>query len=125
MSVKGQVGIRSVDDSLEEFASTWKTVEQGRRVKGRSGTYFTSLDAARKVLTTRRLELMRAIRRERPGSIYQLAHLVRRDFKNVHRDLQTLAEHGLVSLRKSKGVSGRDITTPTVPFKEIEFRVAV
>jgi len=87
------------------------------------GTYFTSLEAARKVLTPKRLELLRVIRQGRPDSVYQLARLVGRDFKNVHADVQALAAYGLVSLKKAQ--AGRRTSVPRVPFSTIEFRIAV
>jgi predicted transcriptional regulator len=87
------------------------------------GIYFTSLEAAREILTPKRLQLLRVIRQDRPDSAYQLAKLVDRDFKNVHADVQALAAYGLVSLKKTQ--AGRRATAPRVPFSAIEFRIAV
>ena len=95
----------------------------GKKITIRKGTYFTSLEAARKVLTPRRLELLHVIRRGRPDSVYQLSQLVGRDFKNVHADVQALAAYGLVSLKKAQ--AGRRTSVPRVPFSTIEFRIAV
>lgn len=81
------------------------------------------MEAARKVLTPKRLQLLRVIRQGRPDSVYQLAQLAGRDFKNVHADLQALAANGFVSLRKTQ--AGRHTTVPRVPFSAIEFRIAV
>jgi len=80
------------------------------------------VEAARKVLTPKRLELLRAIRRDRPASISQLAKLLGRDFKNVHADVQALARYGLVSLTTTR--AGRRTSTPRVPFSVLEFRIA-
>ena len=123
--MKGQVRIRSLDDTLEDFRKAWKAVEQGKPVRRETRTYFTSLEAARKVLTPKRLELLRVIRRQQPDSLYGLARLVDRDLKNVHGDVQVLAAHGLVSLKSARGSSGRRTTIPRVRFSEIEFRIAV
>ena len=123
--MKTRIHIRSLEDSLSTFRETWKAVEEGKQVACQGGTYFTSLEAARKVLTAKRLELLRVIRRERPGSVYQLARLVGRDLKNVHQDVHALAEYGLLSLRKTKAASGRQTTVPRVRCKEIEVRIAV
>ena len=121
--MKGRIEIKSLEEGLREFRATWKAVAAGKKVTPRKGTYFTSLEAARKILTPKRLHLLRVIRQCRPDSIYQLAHLVGRDFKNVHADVQALAAYGLVSLTKSK--TGRRTTVPRVPFSAIEFRIAV
>ena len=123
--MKGRIQIRSLDASSSEFRKTWKALEQGKEVKRQSGTYFSNLEAARKVLTPKRLELLRVIRREQPDSVYRLARLVGRDLKNVHQDIRTLAEYGLISLQKTRRASGRQTTTPWVRFKEIEIRIAV
>ncbi|HSB72584.1 MAG TPA: hypothetical protein VLH58_09205 [Candidatus Methylomirabilis sp.] len=73
-------------------------------------------------MTPKRLQLLRLIRQGRPDSVYQLAKLLGRDFKNVHEDVQTLAAYGLVSLKKS--AAGRRTTVPRAPFSAIEFRIA-
>jgi len=121
--MKGRSEVKSLEEGLKDFRATWKAVAAGKKVTPRKGTYFTSLEAARKVLTPKRLQLLRVIRRIRPESVYQLAQLVGRDFKNVHADVQALAAYGLVSLKKTQ--AGRRTTAPRVPFSAIEFRVAV
>ena len=121
--MKGRIEIQSLEDGIKDFRTAWKATAAGKPVTPRQGTYFTSLEAARKVLTPRRLELLRAIRRDRPASISQLAQLLGRDFKNVHTDVQALARYGLVSLTASR--AGRHTTAPRVPFSVLEFRIAV
>jgi predicted transcriptional regulator len=121
--MKGRIEIKSLEEGLKDFRATWKAVAAGKKVTPRRGTYFTSLEAARKVLTPKRLQLLRMIRQDRPDSVYQLARLVRRDFKNVHADLQALAVYGLVSLERTQ--TGRRTTVPRVPFSAIEFRIAM
>ncbi len=121
--MKGRIEIRTLEEGLKDFRTTWKAVATGKKVRPSKGTYFTSLEAARKVLTPKRLQLLRAIRQSRPNSVYQLARLIGRDFKNVHADVQALAAYGLVSLKKAR--AGRRPTVPRVPFSAIEFRIAV
>ncbi len=121
--MKGRIEIKTLEEGLKDFRATWKAVAAGKKVTPRKGTYFTSLEAARKVLTPKRLELLRAIRQCRPDSVYQLARLVGRDFKNVHADVQALAAYGLVSLKKTQ--AGRRASVLRVPFSTIELRIAV
>jgi predicted transcriptional regulator len=122
--MKGQIEIKSLEAGLKDFRATWKAVAAGKKVlPRRTGTYFTSLEAARKVLTPKRLQLLRTIRRGQPDSLSQLARLLGRDFKNVHADVRALAAYGLISLRKTP--AGRPTTVPRVPFSTIEFRIAV
>ncbi len=121
--MKGRIEIRTLEKGLKDFRATWKAVAAGKKVTPRKGTYFTSLEAARKVLTPKRLQLLRVIRQGRPDSVYQLARLVGRDFKNVHADVQALAAYGLISLKKAQ--TGRRTSVPRVPFSAIELRIAV
>jgi predicted transcriptional regulator len=121
--MNGRIEIKSLEEGLKDFRATWKAAAAGKKVTPRKGTYFTSLEAARKVLTPKRLQLLRVTRKGRPDSVYHLARLVGRDFKNVHADVKALATYGLVSLKKSQ--TGRRTTVPRVPFSAIEFRIAV
>jgi predicted transcriptional regulator len=63
---------------------------------------FSSLEAMRKVLTPKRLELLQAIRRERPSSTYALAKSTGRDLRNVQDDVAMLARLGLVVQSRGK-----------------------
>ena len=83
--------------------AAFKTAKRGRKVRPRSGAYFTSIEAARNFLTPERLALLRAIRSRHPGSIYELARMVNRNLKNVQTDLKVLEKHGLVHLRRTRG----------------------
>jgi predicted transcriptional regulator len=121
--MKGRIEIQGLEEGLKDFRAAWKAAATGRSVAPRQGTYFTSLEAARKVLTPKRLELLRTIRRGRPTSVSQLAQLVGRHFKNVHADVQALARYGLVSLTTTR--AGRRTTVPRVSFSVLEFRIAV
>lgn len=102
MKVK-RIKIRSLEDGLSEFAGVCRKLSQGKKVKKTQGTFFTSIDAVRKVLTENRIQLMKVIKRQKPHSLYELAKLTGRDFKNVSQDISFLEEIGLVDLRQSQG----------------------
>ncbi|MBI4270532.1 MAG: hypothetical protein HY615_09370, partial [Candidatus Rokubacteria bacterium] len=72
------IGIKSIDQALRDFGETFEAVRAGKRISRHEGVYFTSLEAARNLLTPRRVALLRAIRSRRPGSIYELAKIVGR-----------------------------------------------
>ncbi len=57
---------------------------------------FSSYDQLLETLTPRTLELIEAVRRERPSSINETARVVERDVKNVHEELDRLAQVGIV-----------------------------
>lgn len=118
-----KVGVRSLDEGLQEFGSTLKAIQSGKVLTKRTGVYFVSVEAMRQVLTPSRLTLLHLIRARRPRSIAALAKLLGRNFKNVHADLKLLADLGLVHLEP--GAHLRDSVTPTVPYERIQFEIAV
>jgi len=123
--VKGRFAIRTRDESLEEFRRTWNAVQEGLPVLRRAGRSFSSLDVARKVLTAKRIDLLRAVRREQPDSISRLARHLGRDPRHVHDDVEVLLRYGLVTLKKGKSITGRELSAPTVPYADIELRIPV
>jgi predicted transcriptional regulator len=114
------IGIKSVDEALDDFVNAGEAIERGEKVKPSQGVYFTNLDAFRKALTQRRLELLHVIKTEHPSSVTHLARLVGRDVTNVADDLKYLAEIGLVELKKV-----RRAHVPVVDYDEISLRIAV
>ncbi|MBI5410729.1 MAG: hypothetical protein HZA21_01930 [Nitrospirae bacterium] len=118
-----KVGIRSVEEGLQEFGATLKALQGGKKVRRRAGVYFVSVEAMRRVLTEPRLALLHLIRTRRPRSIASLAKLAKRNFKNVYEDLQILGELGLVQL--DQGHNLRDQVVPTVKYERIQFEIAV
>jgi predicted transcriptional regulator len=118
-----KVGVRSLDEGLQEFGSTLKAIQSGKTIPKRTGVYFVSVEAMRQVLTPTRLALMHMIRTRHPRSIASLAKLTGRNFKNVHADLRLLADLGLVHLEP--GAHMRDSVTPTVLYERIQFEIAV
>ena len=124
MKVKNiKVGIKSLEDSLNEFALTWKKLEKGEEVKKHEAIYFENIDALRSVLTDKRLEVLRAIRKHKPGSIYELAKILGRDLKNVNDDVKLLADLGFVKLEKIK--TDRKRTVPTVDYGKITLEIGI
>ena len=118
--------IMPFEEVMDDFAKTFEAVRNGRRIpKGpREEVGFTSIEAARNFLTRERLALLRAIRTRHPSSLYQLAKVMNRDFKNIQEDIRVLERHGLVRIAKeSRGK--RTVKVPHVPFEEIALRIAI
>ena len=120
---KIDVGIKGLEESLTDFARTWKAHEAGKQVKRQEGTYFDSIDTMRGVLTNSRLLVLKTIRRYNPGSVYTLAKLLGRDLKNVNQDLRMLSDIGLVTLEATKVDRKRVI--PHVRYSKIVLEIAV
>ena len=125
MKVKNiAIGIQSLEEGAEEFAQAIGRIQRGRKPKGRKeAVYFTSLEAMRKVLTPKRLQLLHVIRDRHPESVYGLAQLSGRDLKNVQQDVGLLARVGLVSLSRAK--SRRYRLIPSVDYDRLQLHIRV
>ena len=117
------IGIKRLKNSLRDFAETWKSVESGKRVRKEEGIYFESIDDMRSVLTNNRLAILRAIRENKPKSVYELSKILGRNLKNVNQDLKLLAEIGLVTLEATK--KDRKRITPHVDYTKITLEIVV
>jgi predicted transcriptional regulator len=118
------IQIKPPDEVLEDFRDAFKRVVTGRRLRRREGVYFTSIQAARNLLTPNRLALLRAIRTQRPRSIYELAKRLHRNLKNVQDDLRLLEEYGLVRIAKER-VGKRRTSVPEALCTEIALKIAI
>jgi predicted transcriptional regulator len=81
---------------------------------------FETAEGIRRLLTDRRLELLRSLMAEPAASISQLAERLDRGYSVVHEDVEVLAEYGLVEFRRD-GQSKQ----PFVPYETIKFDVTI
>lgn len=102
MKVK-KIQIRSLEESLKDFAAAYRRVARRKPVKRKGGIFFSSMNAVRRVLTENRIHLMKIIKKKKPSSLYELAKITHRDLKNVSQDIAFLEELGLVDLEKPHG----------------------
>lgn len=124
MKVKNiQIGIRKREAAFAEARNVMERIAKGEKVKKRSGVYFENLDAMRKVLTEKRMELLHVIKEEHPSSVYELAKMLGRNLSNVIDDLGYLKELGLVDLKLSR--KDRKKTVPSVSYDKINLEIAV
>lgn len=124
MKVKNiKLGVRSLDTAFAEWAETFEKVRIGKNFDKSRGVYFTSLEAIRKVLTEKRLQLLHVIKEQEPDSVYNLSKIVKRDIKNVKGDLQLLKDIGLVSITKAR--KGRERVIPRVNYDKIQLEIGV
>jgi predicted transcriptional regulator len=124
MKVKNiKIGIRKREQALAEAKDVMEQLARGEKVKRRSGVYFENLDAMRKVLTEKRMELLHVIKEEHPSSVYDLAKILGRNLTNVTDDLGYLKELGLVDLKLSR--KDRKKTVPSISYDKINLEIAV
>lgn len=115
-----QIGIKSLDETLKEAGKVFEQAVTGKTIKRKSAIYFSTISEMRRVLTEKRLELIKVIKDRKPSSVYELAKFVHRDLKNVLQDLAFLKELGLVEVTETA-----DKKVPAVHFDKIAFEIAI
>lgn len=93
--VKLTVGGAMEDEASRQFIDAWHRAERGEIFHERR-LAFESWDALARVLTGKRMELLRYVRRNNVTSVRALAKALRRDYSNVHADVKALASAGLL-----------------------------
>jgi predicted transcriptional regulator len=83
------------EDAARGFVDAWHRAERGESFRERH-LAFESWDALARVLTGKRMELLRHVRRHKVASIRALAKALGRDYNNVHADVQALSAAGLL-----------------------------
>ena len=112
------ISIKGTGESAKEFVEAWRRAEQGKPAEQPiERLYFEDLATMLKVLTPRRLEALKVIHQVGPVSVRTLAGSMKRDYKNVHHDIQVLERVGLVM----RSADGRLIA----PWKKIIAEIAL
>src|SRR5271169_4902050 len=93
--VKITVGGAMEDEASRRFVDAWRRAARGETFHERH-LAFESWDALVRVLTGKRMELLRYVRRHDVASVRALAKALDRDFSNVHADVQALTAAGLL-----------------------------
>ncbi len=63
---------------------------------------FEALSTLRKLLSNEKARLLYIIKKKNPGSIYELAKILERDFKSVSQDLKLLQRFGFIDFVAEK-----------------------
>jgi predicted transcriptional regulator len=93
--VKMTVGGAMEDEASRRFVNAWHRAERGESFRERH-LAFESWDSLARVLTGKRMELLRYIHRSPVASVRALAKALGRDYSNVHADVQALTAAGLL-----------------------------
>lgn len=94
-NVKITVGGAMEQEASRRFVDAWHRAASGETFHERH-LAFESWDALARVLTSKRMELLRYVRRHKVTSVRALAKALRRDYSNVHADVQALTAAGLL-----------------------------
>ena len=95
-NVKITVGDGIEADASRRFTDAWHRAERGETFQERH-LAFQSWDTLVRVMTGKRMELLRYVRHHEVTSIRALATALGRDYSNVHADVRTLADAGLLA----------------------------
>jgi predicted transcriptional regulator len=98
--VKLTVGGAFEQEASNRFIDAWHRAEQGANFHERHLS-FASWEALARVLTGKRMELLRYVRRNNITSVRALAKALDRDYSNVHADVKALASAGLLEATSS------------------------
>ncbi|MBL7148346.1 MAG: hypothetical protein ISS82_05965 [Nanoarchaeota archaeon] len=117
---KIRITIQSLETSFRETKKILSEIDRGIFKQHTPTLNFENFQIYKKVLTPKRLELLRVIKSEKPNNIKGLATVTHRDFKNVYDDVKMLETLGLLKLKKSN--SG---FMPIVLYDEIDIDIKI
>ena len=106
-------------DAKEKALEKARRFEEGEETTETDITFVEPSDVQR-LLTPKRLELIQTLMSEEVGSIRELAEVLDRNPSEVHDDVHTLEEYGIIELRKE----GR-AKKPVVPYDDIDINVSL
>ena len=106
--VKITVGGNMEEEASRRFVDAWHRGEQGDDLQQRH-LAFESWETLTRVLTGKRMDLLRYVRHHDVTSIRALAKALGRDYSNVHADVRALMDAGL--LDTSNGAVRADYDT--------------
>jgi predicted transcriptional regulator len=95
-NVKITVGGAIEAEASRRFIDAWHRAERGESFDERH-LAFESWDALARVLTVKRIELLRYAHQHKVASVRALAKALGRDYSNVHADVQALSDAGLLA----------------------------
>jgi predicted transcriptional regulator len=100
-----RIRVVPTDAAIADVTQRFAMLDKNRSLPPPEPTLsLPSVDAYYSLLTPKRLELLRELRRRQPTSIRALSQQVQRDYKNVHTDVVALIEAGLIERNADKEI---------------------
>ncbi|MFN4311077.1 MAG: helix-turn-helix domain-containing protein [Ferrovibrio sp.] len=112
--VRVTVGRQSLEAMGRDFLDQWHALEGGAAI-AETHIHFQTLDDAARILSPKRQDLLKYLRRHKARTITEIAAGVKRSYKNVHQDVKALLDIGLLRKQKDEGF--------TVPFDRIQTEI--
>jgi predicted transcriptional regulator len=108
----------------EVLLDTLKDAMNGKGNIEQDIIYFNDLGAMYKFLSPARAELLSVIRKEQPGSIYDLAQKMHKDQGYISKEIKFLHQLGVLDLVADESGS-RQKLIPVVKFDRVVFDVGI
>lgn len=88
----------NLDTMGRRFVDAWYRAERGELTEANAERHlgFETFELFARVMTPRRLELLRHVHRHPPRSIRALSIALGRDYRRVHEDVEALVAAGLL-----------------------------
>jgi predicted transcriptional regulator len=105
MSKTLYVRVSSREDALDRFEAAWHLASGRQAPAPLSVLSFANLPLLVKNLSPARWDLLKRLKKAGPLTIFALAKLLERDYKNVHTDVSRLLELNLLEKNQEGLVS--------------------
>jgi predicted transcriptional regulator len=99
------VRVSAQDDALDRFEAAWHLASGRKAPEPLAILSFADLPLLAKNLTPARWELLKRLKAAGPLTIFALAKLLERDYKNVHTDVTRLLDLGMLEKDQDSLVS--------------------
>jgi len=86
----------SLRDAADRVVTAWRRAQRGGKRAAQDNVTFVSWSALAAVMTDRRYEMLRYLRRHPTPGIRALARALGRDYKRVYAGVRALAAVGLI-----------------------------
>ena len=91
-----EIRVGGAGDALDRFEAAWNRVAEGRPMQPLRVLTLDNLPALVRTLSPARCQLVQALRAAGRLSIYELSKRLGRNYKNVHTDVMSLVEAGVI-----------------------------
>ena len=96
-----------------------------RRMTGEQTGYdFEGISTLRKLLSNEKAKILHTLKVKKPSSIYELAKILKRDFKSVSDDIKLLERFGFVDLIAEK-TGKRERLRPVLVVSSIHINIKI
>lgn len=103
------IDIGTPESDMQDFIEAWETGKEAQPIHKLT---FESMKGFTNAFSPKRWELMQTLKEQGSQTIYQLAKILGRDYKNTHTDVNKLLELGLLEKDDEQKV--------LIPWDEIE-----